>query len=209
MWVRTLPSRCLAPISIGVGLLFLAAACGGQEVTVSPTATLPLAEAAPSSATPLPQPTETLKPIPTPRPTATPARFPAVTAVPTNPTAMPPPTPLPTTAPLPMPATVPSPSPLAPTAGLLLEVTSPVGDMIVASDTVTVAGFTSADATLSVNGDLVTPDGDGNFSVEVTISPEENPLAIEIIATSITGDQQSVVRTVIFIPDVNSGRAAP
>ena len=72
--------------------------------------------------------------------------------------------------------------------------------MIVASDTVTVAGLTSPDATLSVNGDLVTPDADGSFSIEVYISPEENPLAIEIIATSITGDQQSVVRTVIFIP---------
>ena len=72
--------------------------------------------------------------------------------------------------------------------------------MIVASDIVIVAGLTSPDATLSVNGDLVTPEADGRFSIEVYISPEENPLAIEIIATSITGEQQSVVRTVIFIP---------
>ena len=71
--------------------------------------------------------------------------------------------------------------------------------MIVASDTVTVAGYTSPDATLSVNGDLVTPEADGSFSIELSISPAENPLAIEIIATSITGDQQSVVRTVIFV----------
>ena len=77
----------------------------------------------------------------------------------------------------------------------------PGGDVIVASDTVTVAGFTSPNATLSVNGDLVTPETNGSFSIEVYISPEENPLAIEIIATAITGDQQSVVRTVIFVRD--------
>ena len=81
--------------------------------------------------------------------------------------------------------------------------------MIIASDTVIVAGFTSPDATLSVNGDLVTPEADGSFSIEVYISPGENPLAIEIIATSITGDQQSVVRTVISISDFYSGKVAP
>ena len=202
MWVRTLTSRWLAPICIGVGLLSLAAACGGQEVTVSPTATLPPADAAPVSTTALPQPTETPKPNAAPRPTATPAPSPADTAVLTTPTATLLPPPLPTAALLPGPraaTAVPSPTPMAPTAGLLLEVMSPGGDMIVASDTVTVAGFTSPDATLSVNGDLVTPDADGSFSIELSISPEDNPLAIEIIATSITGDQHSVIRTVIFI----------
>ena len=197
MWVRTLPSRWLGIATLG--LLSLAAACGGQGITVSPTAALPPADAAPVPATALPLPTETLKPTATPRPTATPGPSPAVTIVATTPTATLPPPLLPTATPFPEPTTVPSPTSRPPTAGLLLEVTSPSGDVIVASDTVTVAGFTSPDATLSVNGDLVTPDADGSFSIELSISPEDNPLAIEIIATSITGDQQSVVRTVIFI----------
>jgi hypothetical protein len=71
---------------------------------------------------------------------------------------------------------------------------------VVASDTVTVAGVTSPDATVSVNGILVTPDADGRFSIELTADPEDNPLPVEVIATSVAGEQLSLVRTVIFIP---------
>ena len=62
------------------------------------------------------------------------------------------------------------------------------------------AGLTSPDATVSVNGNLVTPDIDGRFSFELTIPPEENPLVIEVIATSVAGEERSVIRTVIFVP---------
>lgn len=105
------------------------------------------------------------------------------------------PTPEPTVAP---PATAPSPAPQ--TTNLKLELSSPAGDQVVASDTVTVAGVTSPDATVSVNGILVTPDADGRFSIDLTADPEDNPLPVEVIATSVAGEQLSLVRTVIFIP---------
>ena len=76
----------------------------------------------------------------------------------------------------------------------------PPGDIVVDSDIITVAGITSPDATISVNGNLVIPDVEGRFSLELTIVPRDNPLSIEVIATSLAGESQSVMRTVIFVP---------
>ena len=72
--------------------------------------------------------------------------------------------------------------------------------MIVDSETITATGSASPDATVSVNGNLAIPDADGRFSLELIISPAENPLAIEVIATSVAGEELSLVRTVIFVP---------
>lgn len=83
---------------------------------------------------------------------------------------------------------------------MTLEVTSPAEDRTVDSQSITVAGVTSPDATVSVNGNLVIPGIDGSFSIGLLITPEENPMLIEVIATSVAGEQQSVVRTVIFVP---------
>ncbi len=65
---------------------------------------------------------------------------------------------------------------------------------------ITVAGLTSPDATVSVNGVLAPPGIQGRFSVDLPILTNENPLSIEVIATSLSGEQKSVVRTVIFLP---------
>ena len=67
------------------------------------------------------------------------------------------------------------------------------------SDTITVAGLTSPDATVSVNGQLAVPDLEGRFSADLSIAQADNPLSIEVIATSISGEQRSVVLTVIYI----------
>lgn len=72
---------------------------------------------------------------------------------------------------------------------------------MVTSQTVTVAGLASPDATVSVNGILTAPDAQGRFSVDLLISQDDNPLLVEVIASSVAGEQQSVVRTVIYIPD--------
>ena len=85
-------------------------------------------------------------------------------------------------------------------AALDLDVTFPPEDMIVDSGTITVTGIASPDATVSVNGNLAIPDADGRFSLELIISTDENPLAIEVIATSVAGEELSLVRTVIFVP---------
>tara|TARA_B100001013_G_C24475569_1_gene389156 strand:+ start:83 stop:352 length:270 start_codon:yes stop_codon:yes gene_type:complete len=85
-------------------------------------------------------------------------------------------------------------------AALDLDVTFPPEDMIVDNETITVTGIASPDATVSINGNLAIPDADGRFSLELIISPDENPLAIEVIATSVAGEELSLVRTVIFVP---------
>ncbi|PKB79832.1 MAG: hypothetical protein BZY88_11360 [SAR202 cluster bacterium Io17-Chloro-G9] len=72
--------------------------------------------------------------------------------------------------------------------------------MVVDSETIIVVGITSPDATVSINGNLAIPDVEGRFALDMAIMPWENPLAIEVIATSLTGESLSLVRTVIFIP---------
>ena len=172
--------RCIRSASWGiVALLVVLLACGGQGSTVTPTVTAPVSTAVISETTPSPtvQATPTIAPSPTIASTATPTAVPS-TAVPSTP----------------------SPTVLPQTANLKLEVTSPVEDIVVASELVTVAGLTSPDATVSINGLLTLPDSQGRFSIDLPLSIEDNPLSIEIIATSISGEQRSVVRTVIFIP---------
>ena len=71
---------------------------------------------------------------------------------------------------------------------------------MVTSNVVTVSGLTSPDATVSVNGILAKPDAQGRFSVDLLLSLVDNPLSIEVIATSVAGEQRSVIRTVIFVP---------
>ena len=181
-----IPFRWVAPSGLILGLiLVLSIACGEETATLAPTATVP-ASTAPVTVT-TPRPTAT--PVPSPRPTQAPTLTPA-----------PVPTPTPTQIPLPSPTAEPTLAPSATLAPLKLEVTSPTKDTVVDSDTITVVGITSPDATVSVNGNLVTPDVAGRFAIDLTIMPWENPLAIEVIATSLAGESRTLVRTVIFIP---------
>jgi hypothetical protein len=83
---------------------------------------------------------------------------------------------------------------------LKLEVTSPRDNAVVNSQLITVAGLTSPDAAVSVNGRLVTPDSDGRFATDLPVTLADNPLPIEVIATSISGEQRWLVLTVIYIP---------
>lgn len=93
-----------------------------------------------------------------------------------------------------------TPTPIPQTAALKLEVTSPRDNAVVSSPTITVAGLTSPDAAVSVNGRLVTPDPDGRFAADLSVTLADNPLPIEVIATSISGEQRWLVLTVIYIP---------
>jgi hypothetical protein len=95
---------------------------------------------------------------------------------------------------------MPSPTPVPQTAALKLEVTSPRDNAVVNSQLITVAGLTSPDAAVSVNGRLVTPDPDGRFATDLPVTLGDNPLPIEVIATSIAGEQRWLVLTVIYIP---------
>ena len=117
-----------------------------------------------------------------------------------------PPTPLEpgvTTAPVTAAAAIKTPIPPPLSAALKLKVTSPSGDVVVTTPAVTVAGLTSPDATVSVNGILTVPNSLGRFSLELPLSIGENPLPVEVIATSIAGEELSVVRSVLLVPTVS------
>ena len=175
----------IAALALAV-LMGLLTACGGEEAAPASVATV--------------SPASTFLPTAVPAPANTPA---PATALVSTPAARPRSTPPPATAtsvPAPPPPSTPGPAPLPLTAELELEVTSPAGDAVVTSDSITVAGLTSPDATVSVNGALVTSDVQGRFAIELPMSLQDNPLSIEIIATSVAGERRSVVRTVVFIP---------
>ncbi len=202
MRVRNFPARLLPVAAV---MILILTACGGNEATpagieteqstsTTPPVTLPatpaptIAVLAESTPTPSVIPTVVPTVIPTVIPTLAPPRPAATLTVPTVPTATPEPE---------APA---GSTPVPQSAALDLDVTFPPEDMIVDSETITVTGIASPDATVSVNGSLAIPDADGRFSLELIISPDENPLAIEVIATSVAGEELSLVRTVIFVP---------
>jgi hypothetical protein len=174
--VGGLGRRCIRLASLGmVAALGILVACGGQGT---------LATSAQSSTAVFPETPSS------PTVQATSAVIPTATLSHTV---------TPTAAPSPTVPSTPSPTVLPQTASLKLEVTTPAENTVVTSEFVTVAGLTSPDATVSVNGILVLPDSQGHFSVDLPLPFEDNPLPIEVIATSISGEQRSVVLTVIFV----------
>jgi len=209
MRVRTFPAK-LVPAAALIILLLTAvtAACGGDEATPAgttaeqpastvPTVALPSSTVQPPAQPPKKNPTPATTPVPSVMPTV----IPAVVATPLPPpTATIPPTLRPTPTSAPVPAGTPGPSPVPQSAALRLDVTFPPEDMVVDTDSITITGFSSPDATVSINGTLAIPNTEGHFSLELTIFPDDNPLAIEVIATSVAGEELSLVRTVIFVP---------
>ena len=202
MRVRNFPARLLPVAAV---MILILTACGGDEATpagieteqstsTTPPVTLPATTATTIAVLAASTPTHTVIPtvvptvIPTVIPTLAPPRPAATLTVPTVPTATP------------EPGAPAEPTPVPQSAALDLDVTFPPVDMIVDNETITVTGIASPDATVSVNGNLAIPDADGRFSLELIISPDENPLAIEVIATSVAGEELSLVRTVIFVP---------
>ena len=81
---------------------------------------------------------------------------------------------------------------------LMLRITSPEVNLVTELNQVTVAGVTSPDATLSVNGRLLFPDAEGLFSIDLDSSGILGPMVIEVVASSITGENESEIRPVIF-----------
>ena len=85
-----------------------------------------------------------------------------------------------------------------PAEGLVLKVLSVVDESVVRIGKVPVLGVTSVDAVVSINGELVTLDANGNFSVVITL--EAGPNLIEVIASDLDGNVKSAIFTVIFFP---------
>jgi uncharacterized protein YfaP (DUF2135 family) len=77
-----------------------------------------------------------------------------------------------------------------------LTVTEPQDETTVYAADIVVKGQTEADAVVSVNGVVVDVDEDGMFSTTVTL--EEGPNPIEVLASDFEGNEGSVVLTVIY-----------
>ncbi len=115
------------------------------------------------------------------------------TTVPVAPTLTPSPTLVPSPGPTPTPAVageIP--------AGLFLKITNLPKESVVRTGTISVSGLTTPDALVSVNGVLVDVDGDGAFMA--TVSLQQEPNLIEIVASDFQGNKVSAVLTIIYIP---------
>ena len=104
----------------------------------------------------------------------------------------------PTNTPTPKPEATPAPKIEHQSQALMLRLHSPEVNLVTELDRVFVSGVTSPDATISVNGRLALPDHDGNFMVNLDRDTTSNPLIIEVVATSITGETESAILPVIF-----------
>ena len=187
-----------------------------QSVTTEETSQAPEPTRAPAEQAPAPdptsEPTPTASPAPSPTPTqapAEPASAPPAPAAPTQ-TAAPPtppttptrrpavPTPSPQPTVTPAPTVAPEPEPAVTPVAVFLEVTSPEDESTVDTSSVNVAGETTPDAVLSINGESVEVDADGMFSAEVELVEGIN--FIEIVASAFDGNSAQAVRTLIYSP---------
>ena len=124
-----------------------------------------------------------------------------------DPTATATPSPTPATAPTPAAGAAATPTPadvpivvLTPTAEerLFLEIGEPENESVVSTEAVAIQGTTTPDAVVSVNGAVVDVDSQGGFEAIVTL--EEGPNLIDVVASDLTGDVQSVDLVVVYLP---------
>jgi Glucodextranase, domain B len=81
---------------------------------------------------------------------------------------------------------------------LTLQVRSPLDESIVNTPTLTVMGTTTPNTVVSVNGQLATVDASGNF--QLTLSLDEGPNVIEVVASDVNGNEMSAILSVIYQP---------
>ena len=70
------------------------------------------------------------------------------------------------------------------------------------SESLLVSGQSSTDATISINGLIIDTDWDGGFTT--TINLNEGINILEIIASDVVGDQETMIITVAYIPEDSS-----
>jgi len=89
-------------------------------------------------------------------------------------------------------------TPVTPETNFFLTVTQPTSESIIDAGKVEVIGSTVPGAVVSVNGNLVEVDKEGNFTKTVFL--EEGPNLIEVIASDLDGNQKDYSSTIIFVP---------
>ncbi len=171
-----LPRLGLLSTLLSILVIVLATGCTGLDATDTPTDT---SKAQPFTPTPTPTalpitPTATHTPTPPPTPTATAKPIPTLTATPT-----------PT-----LEGALPE--------KLFLEIVEPADESVVNSAVIFVRGQTTPDAVISLDGQTVEVDVQGEFVAEISL--EEGPNIIEIVASNLAGMQESTLLSVIYIP---------
>ncbi len=193
---RILSKLGVSLILLSIFSLLIAAACDGASPTETPTS---LPATIPPTATVTPIPTVV---VPTPTPTLVP---PVPTATPTLAPPTPTPTVIPTPTPTPAPTATPAPTPVpeaSQPSELLLDISIDADNRVIRSPEITLDGRASPDATVSVNGQLLSQDDFGEFRAnQSTPSLKEGPNLIEVIASDLSGEVRSQVMTVIFTPE--------
>ena len=86
--------------------------------------------------------------------------------------------------------------------GLFLEIEGLIEESVVRGDTVVARGRTRPDAVLSINGVVVPLDGSGSFEVLLTLDP--GPNIIEVVASDLEGNEETVVLAVVSLPEGGS-----
>ncbi len=79
-----------------------------------------------------------------------------------------------------------------------LQVLSPLDEAVLNTPQVEVIGSAPPGAVVSVNDEIIIVDEKGQFSA--TISLEEGPNLIEIIASNASGDETSLLLTIVYEP---------
>ena len=92
----------------------------------------------------------------------------------------------------------PPPSEPPPPQGFFLEVTEPQDETVVNVSPIRISGSTFPEAQVSVNGELIDVNGQGNFAAMVEL--EEGPNVIEVIATDYEGNEENCILAVIYAP---------
>ena len=81
---------------------------------------------------------------------------------------------------------------------LALEISTPQDESVVTSATIVVSGTTEANAIVSVNGVLADVDDKGQFGTTITL--EEGPNYIEVLASDYEGNETCKSLSVIYVP---------
>jgi hypothetical protein len=100
------------------------------------------------------------------------------------------------------PSTSPSPTPTPIATALFLTVTQPLDGAQVSTNSVLVAGTTSPGAVVSVmfDDEVIVADVDQNGGFSATVTLEEGPNFIEVVASDQRGNEKSSVLAVIYVP---------
>ena len=172
------PTVQLASLVASLLVLLLLVACSANGATEEPQVLYATQVVPPTRVSPTNiTPTPSVQPSVTPTPTPLPTPTPTATAIPT-PTATPPP------------------------IKLFIDLIEPLDNSVISSESLVLSGRSSPDATISVNGLIIDNDEDGNFTT--TINLIEGINLLEIIASDVVGDQETMVITIAYIPENSS-----